>query len=78
MLCNLLVLSHLDFTNKEGRHIKTTRAIVSLLVSGEYFGSIELCSPLLNDMELYSVHTGIIEYDDSKNKNKFVLASLND
>lgn len=76
MLCNFLVLSHLDFTNKQGKHIRTTRIRANLIVGNDFFGIVELCSNLCNDMELYSVHSGIIEYDNKNNK--FVLSSLND
>lgn len=64
-----LVIAHYDFKDrKDGRDVKTTKLLISL----EQFGTIELCSPLANDLELLSVCKVELGYKN----NKFVINNV--
>lgn len=59
---NALVIAHYDFTNKEGRAIKTTKFLISL---GE-FGTIVACHEKGNELDLLSETFVTLKYDDRR------------
>lgn len=63
-----LIVAKYDFTDKKGKIVKTTKAIVSLGL----YGFVTLCSELLNDKELLTEVPLIITIKD----NKFTIEKL--
>lgn len=57
-----LVLTHYDFTDKEGKKVQKTKYLVSL---GEY-GPVEVCGPLDNSLEILSEVEIELTYKDNK------------
>lgn len=64
-----LKIAHYDFTDKEGKHIATSKLLISL---GD-FGFFTCCSPDANDLKTLSKCKVIIEVNS---KNKLVIKSI--
>lgn len=64
-----LKIAHYDFTDKEGKHIATSKLLISL---GD-FGFFTCCSPEVNDLKTLSKCKVIIEVNS---KNKLVIKSI--
>lgn len=64
-----LIVAHYDFTDKEGRKVKTTKLKISL----DQYGVIELCSDLANDFDLLSEVKVTLGFKG----NKFVIDAIN-
>lgn len=64
-----LKIAHYDFTDKEGKHIATSKLLISL---GD-FGFFTCCSPEANDLKTLSKCKVIIEVNQ---KNKLVIKSI--
>ena len=66
---NALKIAHYDFTDKEGKHIATSKLLISL---GD-FGFFTCCSPDANDLKTLSKCKVVIEVNQ---KNKLVIKSI--
>lgn len=64
-----LKIAYYDFTDKEGKHIATSKLLISL---GD-FGFFTCCSPEANDLKTLSKCKVIIEVNQ---KNKLVIKSI--
>ena len=64
-----LKIAHYDFTDKQGKHVSTSKLLISL---GD-FGVFTACSPLANDFKLLSKVKVKIGVNDS---NKLVINSI--
>ena len=64
-----LKIAHYDFTDKNGKHIATSRLLISL---GD-FGAYTACTPEANDLKNLSKCKVIIEVNS---KNKLVIKSI--
>lgn len=68
MKTKCIIIAKYDFTDKNGKSVKTSKAICSLGL----YGFITLCSPLLNDKELLTEHPITLEVKD----NKFIITNV--
>ena len=64
-----LKIAHYDFTDKEGKHVATSKLIISL---GD-FGIYTCCTPLANDLKTFSKCRVKISVND---KNKLVIDAI--
>lgn len=64
-----LKIAHYDFTDKEGKHIATSKLVISL---GD-FGIFTCCSPLANDLKTLSKCKVKVVVNDN---NKLVIKSI--
>lgn len=64
-----LKIAHYDFTDKDGKHIATSKLLISL---GD-FGFFTCCSPEANELKNLSKCKVIIEVNS---KNKLVIKSI--
>lgn len=64
-----LKIAHYDFTDKDGKHIATSKLLISL---GD-FGFFTCCSPDANDLKTLSKCKVVIEVNS---KNKLVIKSI--
>ena len=64
-----LKIAHYDFTDKDGKHIATSKLLISL---GD-FGFFTCCTPDANDLKTLSKCKVIIEVNS---KNKLVIKSI--
>lgn len=64
-----LKIAHYDFTDKKGKHVSTSKLVISL---GD-FGVFTCCSPLANDLKTLSKCKVKIEVSDD---NKLVIKSI--
>lgn len=64
-----LKIAHYDFTDKDGKHVATSKFLVSL---GDY-GTFSFCSPEGNDLKTLSKCKVIIQVNS---KNKLVIKSI--
>lgn len=64
-----LKIAHFDFTDKTGKHVATSKLLISL---GD-FGFFTCCSPEANDLKTLSKCKVIIEVNQ---KNKLVIKSI--
>lgn len=64
-----LKIAHYDFTDKNGKHVATSKLLISL---GD-FGIFSCCTPLANDYKTLSKCKVVIEINDN---NKLVIKSI--
>ena len=64
-----LKIAHYDFTDKDGKHVSTSKLLISL---GD-FGVFTACSPNANDIKLLGKCKVKIEVNS---KNKLVITSI--
>lgn len=64
-----LKIAHYDFTDKEGKHVATSKLIISL---GD-FGVFTCCTPEANDLKIFAKCKVKIKVND---KNKLVIDSI--
>lgn len=64
-----LKIAHYDFTGKDGKHVATSKLLISL---GD-FGIFTACSPLANDIKLLSKCKVTIEVNE---RNNLVIKSI--
>lgn len=64
-----LKIAHYDFTDKDGKHVATSKLLISL---GD-FGYFTACSPDANDLKTLSKCKVIIQVNS---KNKLVIKSI--
>lgn len=68
MKAKCLIIAHYKFTDKDGKEVDTTKAIIDL---GNY-GQVVSCSSLLNDKPLYTEANIVIEFKGKK----FIIKSV--
>lgn len=64
-----LKIAHYDFNDKQGKHVATSKLLISL---GD-FGVFTACTPLANDLKLLSKCRVKISVNDS---NKLIINSI--
>lgn len=64
MKTKCLIIAKYDFTNKQGKEVKTTKAIVSLGL----YGFVTLNSELLNDYKIFQEVPIVLDVTDNKFK----------